>query len=94
MGTLWIFQCAYSQAAAVTVSMMKLDFTESQIVKILREARLASVVDVARRHHITEATIYAWRAKFGELGAEEVKRLRHLKIEHARRQRSVAKGGN
>jgi putative transposase len=72
-------------------TMKKIDFTESQIVKILCEARLTSVMDVARKHNITEATISAWRGKFGELGAEDVKRLRHLKIEHVRRQRSVAK---
>lgn len=69
--------------------MKKIDFTENQIVKILCEARLTSVSDVARKHNITEATINAWRGKFGELGAEDVKRLRHLKIEHAKRQRSV-----
>jgi putative transposase len=74
--------------------MKKVDFTESQIVKILCEARLTSVNDVARKHNITEATIYAWHGKFGQSGAEDVRRLRHLKNEHARRQRSVAKGEN
>jgi putative transposase len=73
---------------------MKMNFTESQIVKILYEARLTSINDVARKHNITEGTIHAWRGKFGELGAEDVKRLRHLKHEHARRQRVVAKGRN
>ena len=74
--------------------MKKIDFTESQIVKILCEARLTSVIDVARKHNITAATIHAWRGKFGELSAEDVKRLRHLKIEHARRHRSVGKGAH
>jgi putative transposase len=67
--------------------MNKMEFTESQIVKILCEARLTAVNDVARKHNISEATILAWRGKFGELGAEDVKRLRHLKHDHARRQR-------
>jgi putative transposase len=69
--------------------MKKMVFTESQIVKILCEARRTSVDDVALRHNITEATIYAWRSKFGRLDAEHIKRLRHLKTEHARRQRLV-----
>jgi putative transposase len=74
--------------------MKKMDFTESQIVKILCEARLTSVNAAARKHNITEATICAWHGKFGRLGAEEVKRLRHLNIERARRQRGRdAKGG-
>jgi putative transposase len=68
-----------------------MDFSESQIVKILCEARWTPVNDVARKHNITEATILAWRSKFGQLGAEDIKRLRHLKNAHARGQRLVAK---
>ena len=71
--------------------MKKLEFTESQIVKILCEARWTSVNDVAKKYNITEATIYAWRSKFGQLGAEDIKRLRHLKNEHVRRKILVAK---
>jgi putative transposase len=79
---------------AFMVTMKKIDFTESQIVKILCEARLTSVNAVASKHNITEATIYAWHNKFGQMDAGEVKRLRHLKNGHARRHRSVAKSGN
>jgi putative transposase len=71
--------------------MKKTDFTERQIVEILSQARLTPVNDVARKHNITEATIHSWRGKFGQLSAEEIKGLRHLKNEHARRQR-LAKG--
>ena len=67
--------------------MKSVEFTESQIVQILCEARLEPVNDVARRHNITEATIHAWRGKFGQSGAEDIKRMRHLKNEQARRQR-------
>jgi putative transposase len=74
--------------------MKSVDFTESQIVKILSEARGTSVNDVARKHNINEATIYAWHKKFGQLGAGDIKRLRHLKNEQVRRQRLVAKRGN
>ena len=73
--------------------MKKMVFTESQIVNILCEARRTSIDDAARRHNITEATIYAWHSKFGRLGAEDVKRLRHLNTEHARRHRLGAKAG-
>lgn len=65
------------------------DYTESQIVEILREARSTSVNDVAAKHHVSEAAIYAWHNKFGQLGAEDIRRLRHLKLDHARRQRMV-----
>lgn len=63
--------------------------TESQIAEILREARQTSINAVAARYNVSEAAIYAWHAKFGHLGAEEIKRLRHLKLQHARRQRFV-----
>ena len=70
--------------------MKKVDFTAGQIEKILAEARLTSVNAVARKNDITEATIYAWAGKYGRLGAEEIRRLRHLKNGHARRQRSIS----
>ena len=66
-----------------------MEYTENQIVEILREARITSVNHVAAKHNVSEAAIYAWHSKFGQLGAEEIRRLRHLKLEHARRQRSV-----
>jgi putative transposase len=74
------------------VTMKRIEFTESQIVKILCEARMTSVNDVAKKHNITEGTIYAWHRKFGHIGAEGVKRLRRLKNAHARRQRDAAGG--
>jgi hypothetical protein len=63
------------------------EYTESQIAEILREAHRTSVHDVAIKRGVSEAAIYAWDGKFGQLGAEEIKRLRHLKLAHARRQR-------
>lgn len=63
--------------------------TESQIAEILREARRTSINAVATRYNVSEAAIYAWHTKFGQLGAEEIKRLRHLKLQHARRRRFV-----
>jgi putative transposase len=67
--------------------MKSVEFTESQIVKILCEARLMPINDVAKKHNITEPTINAWRGKFGQLGSEDIKRLRHQKNAQARRQR-------
>jgi DNA-binding MurR/RpiR family transcriptional regulator len=63
--------------------------TASQIAEILREARSASINTVATKYNVSEAAIHAWHAKFGQQGAEEIKRLRHLKLQHARRQRLV-----
>lgn len=45
---------------------------------------------VAKRHKISEQTIYAWRKKFGAATADEVRRLKQLEVENARLKKLVA----
>jgi putative transposase len=59
-------------------------FTDDQIVRILRETDQDSVAEVAKRHGVSQPTIYAWRKKFGQLDTDEVKRLKGLEQENAR----------
>jgi len=70
--------------------MRRSRFNEQQMVKILREADSAPVVDVAKKYGISDQTIYIWRKRFGTLQAADVKRLRGLEQENARLKKMVA----
>ncbi len=62
--------------------MKKSRFTETQIVAILNEVDAGvPVKDVWRKHGISSATYYKWKAKFGGLDASQLKRLREVEME-------------
>jgi putative transposase len=65
-------------------------FTEEQMVRILREADQGKVAAVAKKHGVSEQTIYLWRNRFGQLDTTDVRRLRTLEAENARLKKIVA----
>jgi transposase-like protein len=71
-------------------AMKKSRFSEEQMVKILRETDKSPVVQVAKKHGVSEQTIYAWRKRFGKLDSVDVKRLRQLESENAKLKKLVA----
>jgi putative transposase len=70
---------------------MKKRFTEEQIIAVLREAEAgAKVADLSRKHGISEATFYNWKAKFGGMTVSEAQRLKELESENSKLKRLLA----
>lgn len=66
-------------------------FTEHQIVQILQEADTGVPVnEIWRRHGISSATYYKWRAKYGGLEASDVRRMKELEAENGKLKRMYA----
>jgi putative transposase len=71
--------------------MKRKQFSEEQIIGILKEAEAGAVVtELCRKHGMSSATYYAWKAKFGGLEVTDAKRLRALEEENARLKRLLA----
>ena len=71
--------------------MKRSRFSEGHIIGILKEHEAGvAVADLCRKHGVSDASIYKWKARFGGLDVSEAKRLRALEDENTRLKRLLA----
>jgi len=71
--------------------MKRSRFSEEQIIAILREQEAGTpTAEVCRRHGVSTATFYKWKAKFAGMGVSEAKRLKALEDENSKLKRLLA----
>ena len=71
--------------------MKRIRFTEEQIIAVLREHDAgAKTADLARKHGISEATLYNWKSRYGGMDVSDAKRLRSLEDENRKLKKLLA----
>ncbi len=71
--------------------MKRSRFTESQIVSILKEADAgAKIKELCRKHCISDATYYNWKAKYGGMSTSDLRRLKETEAELSQYKRMYA----
>jgi putative transposase len=81
----------FSDGREESQAMGKKGHSEEEILRVLREAESGeAVVEICRKHGISQQTYYLWKKKYAGLGLSELRELRQLREENAKLKRLVA----
>jgi len=71
--------------------MKKKQFTEHQIIKILKEQQQGKTVDeICRSNNVSSATFYRWKSKYSGMEASDIKRIKELESENSKLKKMYA----
>lgn len=71
--------------------MKRSRFTEEQIIAILKEQETGvAITELCRKHGVSSASFYAWKAKYGGLDVSDAKKLKALESENAKLKKLLA----
>ena len=71
--------------------MRKGRFSEEQIIKVLKDHQAGiPVVELCRKHGISDATFYTWRSKYGGMEVSDARKLKALEDENRKLKRLLA----
>ena len=71
--------------------MKKSQFTEEQILKMLKQADSGvPTKELCRQHAISQGSFYKWKAKFDDMDVSDAKKIRAFEIENSRLKRMIA----
>ena len=63
--------------------MQSKTFSESQIVKILKEAEAGRPIkELCREYGMSDTSFYRWRSKYGGMEASDIRRMKELEEEN------------
>ena len=71
--------------------MSKKRYTEEQIIAVLKEADAGvKTTELCRKHNVSDATIYKWKAKYSGMEVSDLRKMRALEDENRRLKQMVA----